>query len=137
MIKFKVGKSGNMPTLGTDGAAGFDLYYSGDDFYFMAHSRAVFTTGVHVAIPEGYVGLVRPRSGFAFKGGIDTMAGVIDSDYRGEIKILLINHGIGMRINKKDRIAQLVVVPCLTDAVQVDSLDNTDRGDGGFGSTGV
>lgn len=95
-------------------------------------------TGFAVAIPEGMVGIVKPRSGLAVKDGIDVLAGVIDSDYRGELHVVLINHGAEpFQINYGDRIAQLVVVPCYQVHMrEVDELPSTERGAGGFGSTG-
>ncbi len=95
-------------------------------------------TGVHLAIPPGRVGLVWPRSGLAVRHGIDTLAGVIDCDYRGEVRVVLVNHGHEVfRIAAGDRIAQLLVQPVeRADFVPVDALADTERGAGGFGSTG-
>jgi len=93
---------------------------------------------VKLAIPPGYVGLVWPRSGLAVRHGIDTLAGVIDSDYRGEVRVVLINHGEApFRIAPGDRIAQLLIqrVERATFGAAA-ALDDTERGDGGFGSTG-
>ena len=95
-------------------------------------------TGIRLALPEGHVGLIWPRSGMAVKHGIDCGAGVIDSQYRGEVKVLLFNHSDGEHfIQKGDRIAQLLVQKVETvDFLPVDDLDATDRAGSGFGSTG-
>jgi dUTP pyrophosphatase len=119
-------------------AAGYDLR-STDPFVILPGQRVSIPCGFAVAIPTGMVGLVRPRSGLAVKYGIDIMAGVIDSDYRGELKAVLINHGDSpVSVFPGERIAQLVVVPCLqVHAREVDELPKTERGEGGFGSTGT
>jgi dUTP pyrophosphatase len=93
---------------------------------------------VHVQIPPGHVGLVWPRSGLAMRHGIDTLAGVIDSDYRGEVRVILVNHGTEpVRIEAGDRIAQLLIQAVLRATfVRAESLDDSARGPGGFGSTG-
>jgi dUTP pyrophosphatase len=93
---------------------------------------------VRLQIPPGHAGLVWPRSGLAVRHGIDTLAGVIDSDYRGEVKVVLVNHGTeDFRIASGDRIAQLVVSPVVRAAfVASDAVGGTGRGSGGFGSTG-
>jgi dUTP pyrophosphatase len=97
-------------------------------------------TGLRIAIPEGFEAQVRPRSGLALRHGIliPNAPGTIDSDYRGEIQVILMNAGeAGFEIARGDRIAQLVIAPVVRpDWVEVDSLDETDRGDGGFGHTG-
>lgn len=100
--------------------------------------HAVLPTGVHMEIPEGFVGLIWPRSGLAAKHGIDTLAGVVDSSYRGEIKVSIINHGHeDFEIKPGDRIAQLIIQRCeLWECVQVGELSDTDRGEQGFGSSG-
>lgn len=102
--------------------------------------RALISTGVALAIPEGYVGLVHPRSGLAAKHGVTVLntPGTIDSDYRGEIKVCLINHGDKpYSVKPGDRIAQLLIQKVeLSEFVKTDNLDTTQRGDGGFGSTG-
>ena len=100
-------------------------------------NRHTFDTGVHVQIPEGFVGFIKSKSGLMVKHGIIT-DGTIDAHYTGPIKVCLFNHG-GSKYEVKagDKIAQLVIVPCLQpDLELVDSLDETDRGDNGFGSTG-
>lgn len=135
------------PTRGTEHSAGFDIYADGigDGHYteerVYRKNTVSISTGIAVQIPPGYVGLIQPRSGLAFKYGIDTMAGVIDSDYTGEIKVLLTRHSDSFSsyhgIKQGDRIAQLIVVPCYMRKLElVDSLEDTVRGDKGFGSTG-
>ncbi len=96
------------------------------------------STGIRLALPDGYVGLIWPRSGMAVKHGIDSGAGVIDSQYRGEVKVLLFNHSDGEHFIKKgDRIAQLLVQKIETvEFLPVDNLDSTERASSGFGSTG-
>lgn len=127
------------PTYATDGSAGLDLYADGDYAIPSESDFAVVSTGISVEIDADKTGLVWPRSGMASKFGIDTGAGVIDSDYRGEVKVLLFNHGeYAYKIKRGDRIAQLLIVPSYRPKIEiVDSLDETERGAGGFGSTGV
>ena len=102
--------------------------------------RAAAPTGIAIALPDGYEAQVRPRSGLALRSGVTQLntPGTIDSDYRGEIKVILINHGEdAVTIRRGDRIAQLVIAPVVRATWAVtDSLDPTARGDGGFGSTG-
>ncbi len=119
------------------GDAGADLR-SSQDITIPARGRLVVPTGVKIALPSGHVGLVWPRSGLAVKQGLDCGAGVIDSQYRGEIKVLLFNHSDSdYQIKKGDRIAQLLIQKVETvEFVQVDDLDATSRGEKGFGSTG-
>lgn len=103
--------------------------------------RRAVDTGIKVAIPEGYAGFVLPRSGHAKRSGVGVVnsPGLIDSGYRGEVSVLLINHGNDpVTFRKGDRIAQLVVLPIPeVEWDEVEELDETTRGDGGFGSTGV
>jgi len=127
------------PQRESDGAAGYDLRAAvGGEIWINAGERKLVETGFIWEIPKGYVGLVRPRSGHAVKKGIDVMAGVIDSDYRGEVKVLLVNHSDkAVALTGGDRIAQMVVVPHYdAPVIEVDALDDTERGEGGFGSTG-
>lgn len=150
MIKFKrLFDDAMVPSLGSGGAAGFDLHSHQAGALYTSDVLAL-GTGIAAAIPEGYVGIIKPRSGLAMKYGVNVLAGVIDSDYRGEIKVLLQTVYIPPRadtlvddigrvyypIKKGDKIAQLVIMPILTFAAIVEELDDTDRGDGGFGSTG-
>lgn len=93
MVKFKLlSETATAPTRATEGAAGFDLYCN-QHATLQPGVHAVLNTGVAMAIPAGFVGLIWPRSGMAAKHGVDTLAGVIDSDYRGEVRVSLINHG--------------------------------------------
>ncbi len=128
-----------VPSYATSGAAGMDVV-AAEDVTLQSGQRFAVPTGFALAIPDGYEIQVRPRSGLAFKHGITVpnTPGTIDSDYRGELLILLINHGIReFEIKRGDRIAQLVLAP-VVQAVwdEVDELDETERGEGGFGSTG-
>ena len=139
MIAFKrLNEDATTPTRGTEGSAGFDLYYSGLPTELEVGGYALFDTGIQMSLPKDRVGNIKPRSGLAVKYGIDTMAGVIDSDYRGEIKVILINHGKApVTFRKGDRIAQLVVTTYHADVQEVmEELETTARGEGGFGSTG-
>ncbi len=128
-----------LPSYATPGAAGMDVV-AAQDFDLAPGQRHAVATGFRVAIPEGYEIQVRPRSGLAFKHGISVpnTPGTIDSDYRGELKILLINHGAEpFAIRRGERIAQLVAAAVtLVTLDEVAELDDTHRGHGGFGSTG-
>jgi len=131
-----------LPRYETSGSAGLDLPAAIEqDIILDSLDRAVLPTGLHIAIPFGYEGQVRPRSGLAYRHGISVTnsPGTIDSDYRGELKVLLINLGKEpVTITRGMRIAQLVIAPVQqVDLVEVQSLDATERGEGGFGSTGV
>ncbi len=128
-----------LPAYATDGAAGMDVL-AAEDVTLEPGARHAVATGLAVAIPPGFEIQVRPRSGLAIKHGISVpnTPGTIDSDYRGELKVILINHGSeAFSIARGDRIAQLVLAP-VTQAswLPVDELDETERGEGGFGSTG-
>ncbi|SPO24430.1 probable dUTP pyrophosphatase [Ustilago trichophora] len=126
-----------LPTRGSPLAAGYDLY-SAEKVVLPRGGRKVIQTGICLAIPTGHYGRVAPRSGLASKHGIDTGAGVIDEDYRGLLGVLLFNFGDAeFTINEGDRIAQLIIEKISTPEVEeVESLDETLRGAGGFGSTG-
>jgi dUTP pyrophosphatase len=126
-----------LPTRGSEHAAGLDLY-SVEEIVLTPGDRAAVRTGLAAAIPHGYYGRVAPRSGMAVKSGLDVLAGVIDSDYRGEIKCALINLGSEeIRIEAGSRIAQLIVEAIIMpQPVWSDSLSDTPRGADGFGSTG-
>ncbi len=134
------GKDLPLPAYATPGAAGMDVV-AAEDFDLAPGQRHAVATGYKVAIPEGYEIQVRPRSGLAFKHGISVpnTPGTIDSDYRGELKILLINHGSEpFAVRRGERIAQLVpAAVTLATFDEVDELCETERGIGGFGSTGV
>ena len=139
-IKF----TGPQPTRATAGSAAYDLRYTptdGDSVIVRPNDTEVLPTGLSIELPEGYAALVCSRSGLAAKHGIQVLnaPGVIDSDYRGEIGVILHNTGNDDVIFRAgDRIAQLIIVPVLSvDWVSVDALGQTDRGNGGFGSTGV
>jgi len=128
-----------LPAYATPGAAGMDVL-SAEDVTLAPGARHAVATGLSVAIPEGYEIQVRPRSGLALKHGISVpnTPGTIDSDYRGELKVILINHGAeAFAIARGDRVAQLVLAPVTRAAWdEVAELDETARGAGGFGSTG-
>lgn len=130
-----------VPTLGSKFAAGADLYSAEKGDVVIAPGETKFIgTGIAVEIPEGYVGLVYARSGLACKRGLApaNKVGVIDSDYRGEIKVALLNHGKEPQaLEKGERIAQMVVAPYLSVTYEeTGELSDTERGEGGFGSTG-
>ena len=129
-----------MPAYATSGAAGMDIC-AAESLTLRAGKRHAVATGFAFAIPDGYEVQVRPRSGLALKHGITCLntPGTIDSDYRGEVKVILANLGDeDFVINTGDRIAQIVVAPVTQGVmVEVEALDDTERGTGGFGSTGV
>jgi len=126
-----------LPSRGSVSAAGLDIYVI-EELTISPGERCLARTGLAVAIPEGYYGRLAPRSGLATKKGLDTMAGVIDADYRGEIGCLLYNAGneiIHMPAGSK--ICQLIIEKIIKPAaVWVDEITDTDRGSSGFGSTG-
>jgi dUTP pyrophosphatase len=128
---------GFTPSYAYPGDAGADLCAAADTV-IPARGKMLVSTGIRLALPEGHVGLIWPRSGMAVKHGIDCGAGVIDSQYRGEVKVLLFNHSDGEHFIKQgDRIAQLLVQKVETvEFLPVDDLDATDRSSNGFGSTG-
>ena len=129
----------SLPTYQTKDAAGCDLCYCGEQSIILyALDRAFIHTGVHIALPEGYEAQVRGRSGLNKNHGIVVPTGTIDADYRGDIGVVVYNLSREpFVIHPGDRIAQLVISPVIqADWQQVEFLDETDRGDGGFGSTG-
>jgi len=133
-----------VPAQQTSGAAGVDLpaaLSEGDELILPPGGRALVPTGFAIALPEGYEAQVRPRSGLAAKYGVTVLnaPGTIDADYRGELKVILVNHGDApFAIRRGDRIAQLVVAPVVAVAFALrESLDETERGAGGHGSTGI
>ena len=134
------GRGLNPPAYATAGAAGADLVAAEDASIAPGAVHAV-ATGIALAIPEGFEGQVRPRSGLALKHSVTVLnaPGTIDADYRGEVKVILINHGAEpFRIARGDRIAQLVVAPVSTARFErVEVLPDTARGQGGFGSTSI
>jgi len=133
------GEGLNLPAYATDGAAGMDVV-SAEEMTIAPGARHAVATGLAMAIPPGFEIQVRPRSGLALKHGITVpnTPGTIDSDYRGELKVILINHGAEpFAIRRGDRIAQLVLAPVVQAGwLEVGELDETARGEGGFGSTG-
>ncbi|KAL4884330.1 dUTPase-like protein [Aspergillus karnatakaensis] len=133
----KLTDSARAPTRGSAFAAGYDLY-SAKEIVIPAKGKALVDTGLAIAVPEGTYGRVAPRSGLASKHFIDTGAGVIDADYRGEVKVLLFNFSdVDFTIKEGDRVAQLVLERIYTPEVQVvEELEESVRGAGGFGSTG-
>lgn len=133
----KLREDAYLPTRGSANAAGLDLY-AVDEVVIPPGGRALVKTGISVAVEHGTYFRIAPRSGLALKHGIDTMAGVVDSDYRGEICVILSNlNDASFQVLKGDRIAQgIVEVIQLAEVVEVDDLDSTDRGSNGFGSTG-
>ena len=131
-----------LPAYQTDGAAGMDIYAAlAEDIIIAPGQFTAIPTGLCVALPEGFEIQVRPRSGLAFKHGVTVLnsPGTIDSDYRGEIKVALINHGTEpVTITHGMRIAQMVLASVIQgDWQEVAMLDETSRGSGGFGSTGT
>ncbi len=130
-------QGGYLPQYAHNGDAGADLR-AAEDTLVPARGQASVGTGIRVALPHGYVGLVWSRSGLAFKRSIDCGAGVVDSTYRGEVRVLLFNHSDEDCLLKKgERIAQLLIQKVETvDFIQVAELDDTSRGEAGFGSTG-
>ncbi len=130
-----------LPRYAHEGDAGLDLY-AASDAHLEPLERTLIPTGIAVAIPEGFAGFVQPRSGLAINKGLSLVntPGLIDSHYRGEIKVIAINLDphVPIDIVRGEKIAQLVIQPVAgVELVEVDSLDETQRGDGGFGSTGV
>ena len=129
-----------LPTYATAGAAGMDVV-AAEDVTLPSMGRHAVATGFAMAIPDGFEVQVRPRSGLALKHGmtLPNTPGTIDSDYRGELKVILLNLGTEtFEIKRGDRIAQLIVAPVQAGRmIEVDDLDETVRGAGGFGSTGV
>jgi dUTP pyrophosphatase len=136
-----------IPTRATSGSAGYDLYASKETI-ILAGNRGIVKTGIIVRIPKGYCGQVWPRSGFSAKNGIESGAGIIDSDYRGELNVILYNHSSDQfKVEKHMRMAQLLLVkislPLVEDVFEdFNGPDNmnvekNERGSGGFGSTGT
>lgn len=138
MIRFKkLIEEAKIPTIANDLDAGLDLV-SMEDKTIWPNEQESFKTGLACAIPPGYVGIIKPRSGLAVKYQLDTKAGVIDASYRGELVVILRSYREEFKyeVKKGDRIAQMIVVPCITQTIEVTELDDTDRGKGGFGSSG-
>jgi len=134
----KLLKEAKLPVRKREGDAGLDLY-SVEDVNLNPGEWKAISTGIAVEIPKGYVGLIKDRSGLALKYALHCLAGVIDENYRGEIKVVVINLGREkVFIQKGTRIAQLLLVPYLkVEPVEVEELSDTERGEKGFGSSGV
>lgn len=138
----KLDPRAKLPTYGSALAAGADLYVCLDEAVTIAPGQTVLLpTGLSIAVPQGYAGMVFARSGLASKQGLApaNKVGVIDADYRGPVMVALHNHSAEARtVNHGDRVAQLVIMPVLTPELElVEELDDTQRGSGGFGSTGT
>ena len=136
----KLNEFAQMPHKAHEDDAGFDLY-SCEDYLLKAHAYGAVATGICIELPRGTEGQVRPRSGLAAKNGITVLnaPGTIDAGYRGEVKVILINHSdTDFEITKGMRIAQLMVKSIFqTEFIEVSSIEDTDRGAGGFGSSGL
>ena len=135
----KLSENATIPTQGSAFAAGYDLY-AAEDSVVVCGSRKLIKTNISMEITPGYYGRIAPRSGLAYKNGIDVLAGVIDSDYRGDIGVILYNtdSNIDFSVKKGDRIAQIIFEACHSALfMESEKLDNTLREAGGFGSTGV
>lgn len=147
MVRVKVkrlphGEGIELPSYATEHSAGLDLRAAVEEpVVLRPMERAVIPTGFVFEIPEGYEGQVRPRSGLALKKGITVLnsPGTVDADYRGEVKVILINLGSEeVVIRRGDRIAQMIIAPVSrVQLVEVEEVSQTSRGEGGFGSTGV
>ncbi|XP_063328769.1 deoxyuridine 5'-triphosphate nucleotidohydrolase, mitochondrial isoform X2 [Pelmatolapia mariae] len=139
VLKFaKLSEHARTPTRGSAKAAGYDLY-SAYDYSIPPMDKTIVKTDIQIAVPHGCYGRVAPRSGLAAKHFIDVGAGVVDEDYRGNVGVVLFNFGKEtFEVKKGDRVAQLVCEKiCYPDLVEQETLDETDRGAGGFGSTGT
>lgn len=126
------------PTQGTQFSAGYDLY-AAEAVVVPRLGRKLIKTNVSLAIPMNYYGRIAPRSGLAYKNGIDVLAGVIDSDYRGDIGVILYNTdaNIDFEVKAGDKIAQIIIEPCASvNFVNTQTLPATKRGEGGYGHTG-
>lgn len=127
-----------LPTRGSRFAAGYDLS-SAYDVIVPSRGKALVKTDISIAIPEGTYARIAPRSGLALKNFIDTGAGVVDYDYRGNVGVILFNHAdVDFEVKRGDRIAQLILERIsMAEVIEVDELFDTERGSGGFGSTGI
>ncbi|XP_065886362.1 uncharacterized protein [Dysidea avara] len=134
----KLSSNATLPKRCSDEAAGYDLY-SAYDLMVPAEGKALVKTDIAVAIPDGCYGRIAPRSSLAWKHHLDTGAGVIDRDYRGCVGVVMFNLSkMDYNVHKGDRIAQLIIERIATPSVvEVDELDDTIRGSGGYGSTGT
>lgn len=136
-LKIVLDENAIMPSRAHEWDAGYDLY-SREDATVWQDAGGKFDTGVHIQIPAGYTGFIKSKSGLHAKCGIQA-EGVIDAGYTGSINVLLRNHGPkAVEIKKGQKIAQLVILPIITPELEVvDRLEETERGEGGFGSTGL
>ena len=145
-VKFKLEPGAVAPIKATDGSVGYDLFVYGSHCIYPG--RNAVRTGLYIQLPEGFEATVRPRSGCSLKGipdecnlrhNADALLGTIDTDYRGEVKLIVNNHeDVEFFLENGQRIAQLVISPVFTGVAEVvDELDDTERGDNGFNSTGV
>ncbi len=134
----KLHPEAKLPTRAHTSDAGLDLY-SVEDMVLAPGQRHGVATGIALAIPSGYVGLVWDKSGVALNGGITCLGGVVDAQYRGEVKVIVLNTSdVPYEIKSGQKIAQLLIQEvALPEIVEVENLDDTTRGDGGFGSTGL
>lgn len=135
----KLSDKAKIPSQASKSAAGYDLY-AAEEVLVNTMGRKLVKTNISISIPEGYYGRIAPRSGLAYKNGIDVLAGVIDSDYRGDIGVILLNtdHNLDFEVNVGDRIAQIIIEKCHSvNWETVETLDATVRSEGGFGSSGV
>ena len=135
-MKIMLDEGARMPTRAHKSDAGLDLY-AAETVRIWPHSWKAVETGVHIAIPEGYVGLLTSKSGLMRNRGL-TCRGTIDSGYTGTIQAIVFNHSdVYVDIHKGDKVTQLVIMPILTPELElVDKLEETERGDNGFGSSG-
>lgn len=136
-VKIKLSKDAHIPTYGTSGAAGLDLYASAD-VTIQPNERMLIPTGVAMEIPEGHFCYVMGRSGNTIKKGLHVALGLVDEDYRSTIGVMAFNQsGETISFAKGDRVAQMVILPYpKVELVKVDELSDTERGTGGYGSTG-
>lgn len=145
-VKFKLEPGATAPIKATDGSVGYDLFVYGSHCIYPG--RNAVRTGLSIQLPEGFEATVRPRSGCSLKGipdeynlrhNADALMGTIDTDYRGEVKLIVNNHeDVEFFLSDGQRIAQLVISPVFAGVTEVvDELDDTERGDNGFNSTGV
>ena len=134
----KLSDTATLPKYANPGDAGLDLY-SDEEMLLEPNQRKLISTGIAMAIPKEFVGLIWDRSGIAVKHGLKTIAGVVDSNYRGEVKIALHNlSDTSFKIEKGHRIAQMLIQPAAQRQIlETKDLDETERGEGGFGSTGL
>jgi dUTP pyrophosphatase len=137
-VNIKLTPGGKLPRYMSDSASGLDCYAS-HPAIVPAHSRVLIELGFSIALPPGYEAQVRPRSGMALREGVYACLGTVDADYRGEVKCLLINTTyFQVKVETGDRVCQLVIAPVVRAyLIEVNSLDDTARGDRGFGHTGV